>query len=56
MSMVRSTPNTIKNKGIVLRVLSIIPKSDNIASVITNGTYDRPKSANILKMNFKILT
>ena len=56
MSMVRSTPNTIKNKGIGLCVLSIRPKSDNIASVITNGTYDRPKSANILKMNFKIFT
>ena len=56
MSMVRSTPNTIKSKGIGLYVLSIRPKSDNIASVITNGTYDRPKSANILKMNFKIFT
>ena len=56
MSMVRSTPNTIKNKGIGLCVLSIRPKSDNIASVITNGTYDRPESANILKMNFKIFT
>jgi len=56
MSMVRSTPNTIKNKGIGLCVLSIRPKSDNIASVITNGTYDRPKIANILKINFKIST
>ena len=56
MSMVRITPNTIKNKGIGLCVLSIRPKSDNIASVITNGTYDRPKSAIILKMNFKIST
>jgi len=56
MSMVRSTPNTIKNKGIGLCVLSIRPKSDNIASIITNGTYDRPKIANILKINFKIST
>ena len=56
MSMVRSTPNTIKNKGIGLCVLSIRPKSDNIARIITNGTYDRPKIANILKINFKIFT